>query len=136
MRRKGLYGGSKAAVNVISNTLRLELTPFGVKVVTVISGAVSTNVFKSGMDFRLPADSYYANIENQIAARARGESGIKQMDSMTYAEKVVTDILAGATGETWRGAYASVIRLISSYLPSRILDAMAISGTGLDVIKI
>ncbi|KAL9612349.1 MAG: hypothetical protein Q9167_003036 [Letrouitia subvulpina] len=127
---------SSAAVNVISHCLRLELAPFGVKVMTVISGAVSTNVFKSGKDFKLPAGSYYADIENRIAARARGESGIEQMDSMTYAEKVVADILAGANGQTWRGAYASVIRFITSYLPSPILDAMIIRGTGLDVMKI
>ncbi|KAL9043534.1 MAG: hypothetical protein Q9214_003285 [Letrouitia sp. 1 TL-2023] len=132
----GIYGGSKAAVNVISDTLRLELAPFGVKVVTVITGAISTNVFKSGKDFKLPADSYYANIEDQIAARARGEDGVKRMDPTTYAEKVVTDILAGANGETWRGAYASIIRFMSSYLPSPILDVMAVRGTGLEVMKI
>ena len=37
-----IHTGSKAAVTAISDTLRLELAPFDVKVVTAVTGAVSS----------------------------------------------------------------------------------------------
>jgi NADP-dependent 3-hydroxy acid dehydrogenase YdfG len=39
----GVYGATKHAVNVISNTLRAELADDPIQVVTIIPGAVSTN---------------------------------------------------------------------------------------------
>ena len=46
-RAKASYNASKAALHHYSNTLRAEMKPFGVRVVTVISGEVGTNILKS-----------------------------------------------------------------------------------------
>ncbi|KAL9076765.1 MAG: hypothetical protein Q9161_000750 [Pseudevernia consocians] len=43
---KASYNASKAALHHYGNTLRAELKPFGVRVVTVISGEVGTNILK------------------------------------------------------------------------------------------
>ena len=118
--RKGLYTGSKAAVTAITDTLRLELAPFGVKVVTVLTGAVSTNTLSNGVNFELPAHSIYKSIEKEIAARARGEDGTPRMEPSVYAEKVVADILQGANWQVWRGGYASIVRFTSNWFPASI----------------
>ena len=49
----GICAGSKAAVTQFSDTLRMELKPFGVKVVTVQTGAVATKTLSWAKDFKL-----------------------------------------------------------------------------------
>ena len=117
MDGKGLYAGSKAAMTAISDTLRLELAPFGVKVVTVQTGNVSTNTFAAGAQFKLPQKSMYKSVEEEIAARAKGESGTPQMMPSVFAEKVVGDVLGGVSGPVYRGGYASIVRFVASRLP-------------------
>ncbi|KAL9473386.1 hypothetical protein ACSS6W_007766 [Trichoderma asperelloides] len=48
------YNASKAALHHYSNTLRLEMSPFNVKVITVISGEVGTNILKNDVNRKLP----------------------------------------------------------------------------------
>lgn len=120
MNVQGIYAGSKAAVTAITDTLRLELAPFGVKVVTVNTGAVRTNTLSSGTNFKLPTTSKYKGIEEEIAGRARGEDGTPRMEPSVYAEKVVGDVLGGANWQIWRGGYASIVRFTSSWFPASI----------------
>lgn len=104
-------------MTAITETLRLELAPFGVTVVTVNTGAVRTNILASGPDFKLPATSRYKSIEKEIASLARGEDGTPRMEPSVYAEKVVGDIMGGASGQIWRGGHASIVRFALSKLP-------------------
>ena len=107
-------------MTAITDTLRLELAPFGVKVVTVVTGAVSTNTLSNGVNFELPANSIYKSIEKEIAARARGEDGTPRMEPSLYAEKVVADIEKGANWQIWRGGYASIVRFTSNWFPASV----------------
>ena len=54
-----------------TEALRLELAPFGVRVLTVITGAVRTNGLADGVNFTLPPMSRYKGIDKQVAAAAR-----------------------------------------------------------------
>jgi 1-acylglycerone phosphate reductase len=57
---KGLYSGSKSCMATISETLRLEMKPLGVNVITVITGAIETNIFTNAPEQQpLPEDSLY-----------------------------------------------------------------------------
>ena len=94
------------------------MAPFGVKVITVHTGTVDTNILAQGKDFRLPGTSHYKSIEKAIAARARGEDGFARMDSLEYADRVVGDVLRGSTWHIWRGHYASIVRFTSSWFPA------------------
>ena len=114
---QGLYAGSKAAADAITETLRLEMAPFDVKVLNIVTGAISTNILLNGIDFELPRTSRYKNIEKEIAARARGEDGTPRMEPSVFAEKVVGDILGGANRHIWRGGYASIVRYTSYWFP-------------------
>jgi len=123
----GLYAGSKAAANAITETLRLEMAPFNVKVVNIVTGAISTNILSNGVNFELPRTSRYKNIEKEIAARARGEDGTPRMEPSLFAEKVVGDILRGANRHIWRGGYASIVRYTSYWFPFSLAVSEALS---------
>lgn len=107
-------------MTAITETLRLELAPFGVTVVAVNTGGVKTNGLVNGLDFKLPPTSRYKSIEKEIAGRARGEDGLTRMEPSVYAEKVVGDILGSASGHIWRGGSATIVRFVISRLPAWI----------------
>ena len=106
----------------MSETLRLELQPFGVNVLSVTTGAVSTNGQGYFEDFELPEDSLYKSVEKTIGSRARGESdGVKRTDLKAYATKVVNDILSGTTGQVWRGNMAGSMSYVTKFAPSSLM---------------
>ena len=107
-------------MTTLSDTLRLELAPFGVKVVTVNTGAVRTNTLAAGVYFELPQTSKYKGIEKEILARAKGEDGTPRMEPSVFAKRVVDDTLQGINWPVWRGSYASVVRLVASWLPASV----------------
>ena len=102
----------------ITDAFRLEMAPFGVKVVTVY--AVSTNTLSRGKDFKLLGNSHYKSIEKEIAARARGEDGTPRMEPSEYADRVVGDVLGASTWQIWRGGYDSIVRFTSSWFPASV----------------
>ncbi|KAK9234250.1 hypothetical protein V1525DRAFT_350564 [Lipomyces kononenkoae] len=128
----GIYTASKSALTTMTETLRLEMAPFGVNVLTVMSGTVDSNFFRNSPAHRLPSTSRYVSAEKSIAARARGEDIQDGMTGQKYAERVVNDILQGVYGKVWRGKLASVVRYSSIFLPTYILDRLLLKGSGLE----
>ncbi|PQE16146.1 oxidoreductase short-chain dehydrogenase reductase family protein [Rutstroemia sp. NJR-2017a BVV2] len=125
-----IYGASKAALMLQSETMRLELAPFQVKVLAVVSGVVATNIMSHGNDWKLPPQSLYSKVSKAIEARATGADvkASQKMDPKKFANKVVTDVLSGASGRTWRGSIASVVWLMT-LLPTYLMDKAMLSGT-------
>jgi 1-acylglycerone phosphate reductase len=101
--------------------LRLELEPLGVKVLTVVTGSVDTQIMANIPVPKLAPSSHYKNIEDLIVKLARGDDGIPRMSAPAYAERTVNDILSGATGKTWRGKYATSTRLGALLFPTVIV---------------
>ncbi|PYH90777.1 putative hydroxybutyrate dehydrogenase [Aspergillus ellipticus CBS 707.79] len=128
----GTYAASKRSIEIIAETLRLELAPFGVGVLSVVTGAVRTMGQTYFGGFKIPDNSLYKPIEDVVAARARGEDGVERMDLMTYSNEVVSKITQGTTGKFWYGNNAESTKYGSSLLPTSIMDAGVAKGTGLD----
>ena len=101
----------------ISDTLRMELAPFSVKVVTVMTGAVGSRTLATEKQFKVPSTSRYRSIEKEIAERARGEDGVPRMEPSAFAEKVVNDVLRGANWQIWHGGWANLVRYMNSWMP-------------------
>jgi 1-acylglycerone phosphate reductase len=110
----GIYGASKAALTMVSETLRLEMAPFGVKVITVITGSVYTRLMENSDAFELPQGSVFEPVGSHIEAMATGahESAVSRITSDEYAEKLVGDVLKGCTGKIWRGGMATMVRVM------------------------
>lgn len=128
----GSYGASKAAMLVLSETLRLELAPFGVSVNSIVAGSIDTQIMVkgAGSDWKLPAESLYHAAEESIRDRATGGRVPSKMSPDEFAKRVVGDVLGGVQGITWRGAMATAVRAIM-HLPVALMVRLKSCGFSL-----
>ncbi|KAL8723688.1 MAG: hypothetical protein Q9181_007229 [Wetmoreana brouardii] len=117
----GLYHASKAAVTILSETLRLELAPLGVTVITGMLGSVDSNFHANDSWQVLPESSRYKTVESQIAKTAEGKIGPKKEKLDDFARRFVGDILKGGSGQIWRGAMAQTVRVMGYHAPMSVL---------------
>jgi len=87
----GAYSASKAALHALSDSLRVELAPLGISVVTIEAGALRTAFGMTALtvsDASLSPNSLFARYADAIRRRARAsdESG---MDPGDFAQIVV-----------------------------------------------
>ncbi|KAI8952713.1 putative short-chain dehydrogenases/reductase [Xylaria longipes] len=101
----GSYNSSRAATTALSETLRLEIAHLGVRVVTVILGAVETsgNSPSNKGDIELPANSHYQKIRDVINQYHKGLVFTKKQNVDVAANNVVNDTLKGGGIFIWRG---------------------------------
>ncbi|XAR51397.1 Acylglycerone-phosphate reductase [Bertholletia excelsa] len=91
----GSYCASKAAVHALSNTLRVELQPFGVNVVLVVPGAVRSNFGMNSLERMKTCDwKLYREFNEAIAERARASQGGKATDAAAFARHVAKKVLS------------------------------------------
>ena len=121
----GAYCASKAAVNALSDALRLELAPFGIQVMEVQPGAIASQFASNAQrqaDQVLAADSAWWPLREQVQARARASQ-----DRPTPAAVFAKGVLA-ATGKrkvpavVRLGNGSTALPLMARLLPRRMLD--------------
>ncbi|KAI4868246.1 oxidoreductase [Hypoxylon rubiginosum] len=62
---KATYAASKAGLNIVSETLRLELAPFGLGVIAILPGAIDSKLhLNNGTNFDIPPTSRYVAIKD------------------------------------------------------------------------
>ena len=110
----GAYASSKSAVARLTDTWRIELAPFGIRVVELITGLVTSNILlELAGSAKLPPNSIYMPIEAEANKAMSGEGIIeKAMPNDLYAKKVVSDLLDSWWGTPmwiWRGTGATVL---------------------------
>ncbi|KAH7095145.1 hypothetical protein FB567DRAFT_21444 [Paraphoma chrysanthemicola] len=128
------YNASKAAVASYSDTLRIELKPLGVKVVTLFMGQVATGLLTpSSIDFG--ANSLYASAEAGV--KKRGEAHLADsVKPEAFAKSVVNEVLRNKPrleeGESiWKGTKSTLIWLLSTFGPSKVFDGTVEKEGGL-----
>lgn len=91
----GSYCSSKAAVHAMTDTLRVELRPFGINVALVVPGAVRSNFGSSSIE-RLGNQDWklYNEFKDAIAERARASQGSKATDATMFARHVAKKVLS------------------------------------------
>ncbi|WJX94979.1 hypothetical protein P8452_76346 [Trifolium repens] len=91
----GSYCASKSGVHAMTNSLRLELKPFGINVVLVLPGSVRSNLGKANLEKLSDYDwKLYKDFKEVIAERARASQGEKATDGRVFARHVVNKVLA------------------------------------------
>jgi len=124
-----VYNASKAALDAYSNTLRIELSPFNIKVITVLSGAVSTNMVRPSS---IPPDSIYHPIDDIYQAR-RAEDKEGRTDPKKFAMTLAAEALSSRPSTSlWAGSYASVLWFINALFGRRFFDFMLPRQFGLN----
>ncbi|KAJ2500951.1 hypothetical protein IWW47_003161, partial [Coemansia sp. RSA 2052] len=100
----GCYAATKAAVHAYSDALRMELRPFGVRVVVVAPGSITSNlVANHSADLLLLLDDDAAAETRYLAARPAVEAraALSQASDSTpadlFARTVVPQILCSST---------------------------------------
>ncbi|KAK5163576.1 uncharacterized protein LTR77_010525 [Saxophila tyrrhenica] len=134
----GVYAASKAAFSMMSDTLRLELQPFNIKVVDLRTAMVATNIFenqKSATPTSLPSGSIYEPARSVVDKSLRGETleaGSKPMSAELWAQQVVRDLTKTTPPAIiWRGDNAWLVRL-ATVLPHGLFDGLIKKMTGFD----
>ena len=119
-----VYNASKAALHSYSATLRVEIAPLGVHVITVITGGVKSRIAR--VNRTLKADSAYEELKDDYQKRQLHSQEVGMVTDL-YAEEVVQKILAAdgwlwRTRTIWAGANAGMVRWLSWILPDYIAE--------------
>lgn len=97
---KSVYAASKFAVQAISDSLRLELRPFGVSVSSVVVGKVNTSVLNKIMDDRMrmidQAEpeilALYSNLIEYFDREVKNIPGIEAMEVAKVISNALLDV--------------------------------------------
>ncbi|MCJ1392998.1 hypothetical protein MMC18_005870 [Xylographa bjoerkii] len=128
----GIYSASKSALTIASETLRLELAPFDINVITAMLGVVKSNLHVNSAEYSLPLGSMYKSVEQNITDSDLGKDVPKAMEPEVFAKRLVEDILHRKKGLVWRGNMAHVVKWTKSLLPGAVFDGLITNGRGLD----
>jgi len=114
------YNASKAALHAYSNTLRVELAPFSVRVVTIVTGGVKSNIART--ERSLPPGSLYIPINEEYQRRVKHSQEVG-MPNEDYARSVVSKVLGNSPPRwVWEGNMSWVIWFVSNFLPMSVMD--------------
>ncbi|KAI6083756.1 NAD(P)-binding protein [Hypoxylon rubiginosum] len=129
------YNSSKAALSMVTDTLRLELQPFGIQIVQLKTGAVKTNIGENAKKFVVPDGSIYEPArEALLSARETAFTGMG-IPAEQWAREVAADLLRKTPAPAlWRGGSATTGR-VAALLPYGMFDNMLKKMTGLDRVE-
>jgi NAD(P)-dependent dehydrogenase (short-subunit alcohol dehydrogenase family) len=129
------YCSSKAAVHSITDALRMELAPFGIRLVSIQPGGVRSSFGEHAESaIRLPGDSLYQPVEQGIRARAQaGQRGA--MPAEEFVVPVVEALLRDSPPRVIRGGTnGRRLPLLKRWLPASVFDAKLSKLFGLDAL--
>ncbi|GAA5999021.1 hypothetical protein JCM5350_000045 [Sporobolomyces pararoseus] len=90
----GVYSASKAALHSLTETLRMEVKGFGIDVMLVAPGAITSQFGKKQLgSFKMPENTLYRDVADEIAKRAEIS---QRQDHTTPASVLASGIVSRA----------------------------------------
>ncbi|GAB6269020.1 hypothetical protein DS62_02365 [Smithella sp. SC_K08D17] len=128
----GAYCSTKAALTALSDSLRMELAPLGIKVITVQPGGIKSNLsINADKELERFKKTPYGPIQNFIVARANA-SQENATPAETFAKELVDKLVLGKTPKFIRlGKDSTLLPLIARF-PRAFTDALLSKKFGLD----
>ncbi|THC95353.1 hypothetical protein EYZ11_005167 [Aspergillus tanneri] len=116
-----------------AETLRLEMAPLGVRVVTVILGGVQTsgNDPANIEDLELPENSYYRKISAVIDRHKKVLVHPNKQDVDVAAKNLVNDVLSADSVFIRRGAASTLSWFCNTFLPYGLFNSIINRDSGL-----
>ncbi|KAH7408836.1 short chain dehydrogenase/reductase-like protein [Cadophora sp. MPI-SDFR-AT-0126] len=117
-----VYNASKAALHAYSQTLRLELAPFDVRVMVIVTGGVKSRIART--DRALQDGSLYALIEGEFLRRTK-HSQEGAMPAEGYSRSVVRQALKSPGRQkkwVWSGAKVWTVWFVSTFLGNWVFE--------------
>ena len=130
----GAYCATKAAFSSLSDALRMELKPLGIKVITVRPGAIESNFGKTadkGVKSWLKKDSLYSKINEGIIARANASQDNPTPVSV-FAQKLVKELIKKNPKRIIRLGNGSRLLNLLGKFPKSITDKILSKKFSLD----
>lgn len=132
---RSAYASSKAALHSYGDALRLELKPFDVSVITLVTAAVeSVGAANDTIVDELP-NSLYTSIMSDLRERLT-KLPAERMSAQTWSAKVVSAVLGQSNPKWfWAGANAGMVAFMTAYFPRSVTDSIFSSTYGLSDMK-
>jgi 1-acylglycerone phosphate reductase len=130
----GPYNSSKAAVAMLSETMRLEFAPFDIQVVDLKTGTVKSKITDKLVGLRLPKGSLYEPAREDVERTMSGVSmAATGVDTASWAQKVVRDLLRKtAPPKIWSGGWATVTWFLLTFGGTTAMDSISKKQSGLN----
>lgn len=126
----GVYSSSKAAVLSLSDTMRVEFEPFGVRVVALVTSAIKTEFFRNRVGGTIAETSVYAPVKSAADMKLGGEfEEMNGHDRWVVAESTVDELLKEISPNYIRRGYrASCLYWIYWLFPTWLMDSLNVQG--------
>jgi hypothetical protein len=119
-------------MTMLSETMRLELAPLNVRVITLVAGGTKSKISDNGPPPEsLPPTSPYLAVEKHIATKM----DFKQMPTEIFAEQVVDDVVRGTTGKVWHGVGSEICGSADAAVDLCEFKLETVNPTGADVVQ-
>src|SRR5262249_21285655 len=129
-----IYDSTKHALEAISDGMRGELAPFGIKVVVVEPGFILTEFLQVSTDVSRPVTEKQSPYSGFFAAFNRGTDRMRKMAGRPddIARLIETALTAGRPRMRYAGpAHARVFLALKRMLPDRVFDYGVSRQTGM-----
>jgi short-subunit dehydrogenase len=131
----GAYNASKAAVASFTETMRLELEPFNIKVLNLATGAVRSIFHVNVPRPQLPATSLCAVARDTVERAMDNEEDEGETDPSKWARRVVAQVSRRRPPYwLWAGKFSGLVRW-GSLFPVGFFDGFEERMVGLDVVE-